>query len=344
MITRDEAFKICDTLLAHAKSAGAEDASISVNGSVEAYARFADNRVTTSGRAENLAITTTVWVDGRRGSISGNDTGADALKQMAEDAVQIARVSPVHREYVPTLGPVDYPESGGFSESTADVNVDARASALLSALEACRREQVIGAGFHIATASARAVATASGNRQYFRSGIGRFSMTARTTDGTGSGYYAGDHFDLTRLDVRQIAEQAVTKAVRSQAPKAIEPGTYSVILEPQAVADMLGFLGNALDARSAEEGRSAFAAKDGKTRVGEKMFSERIRLYSDPQHPELPAVPATDEGIAATACSKTSSTRVTGRSSASGSRRPGRSTSSSKARARPCRATRWSGA
>jgi predicted Zn-dependent protease len=98
MITRDEAFKICDTLLAHAKSAGAEDASISVNGSVEAYARFADNRVTTSGRAENLAITTTVWVDGRRGSISGNDTGADALKQMAEDAVQIARVSPVHRE------------------------------------------------------------------------------------------------------------------------------------------------------------------------------------------------------------------------------------------------------
>jgi len=299
MLTRDEAFRICETLLAHTKSAGAEDASITVNGSAQSHARFADNRITTSGHAEDLQITATAWVERRRGSVSGNDAGAEALERMARDAVQIARVSPVHREYVPTLGAVEYPDSRSFDESTAQVDVDARASALQAALEACRREGVTGAGFHIVNASARAAASANGNRRYFRTGEGSFSMTARTSDGTGSGYYAGDHFDLARLDVRQIAEQAVSKAVRSQAPKAIEPGTYSVILEPQAVADLLGFLGNSLDARSAEEGRSAFAAKDGQTRVGEKMFSERIKLYSDPQHPELPAIPVTGEGIAA---------------------------------------------
>jgi predicted Zn-dependent protease len=125
-------------------------------------------------------------------------------------------------------------------------------------------------------------------------------MTARSADGTGSGYYAGDHFDLARLDVKRIADEAVGKAVRSQQPKAIEPGVYPVILEPQAVSDLLGFLTGALDARNADEGRSAFSGKDGKTRIGEQMFNERINLYSDPMHPELPALPATGEGIPAT--------------------------------------------
>jgi predicted Zn-dependent protease len=299
MITRDEALRICETLLSHAKAAGAEDASVTVNGSLESHARFADNRITTSGHAENLDITTTVWVERRRGSVSGNDASGDALKRMVTDAVQIARVSPVHREYVPTLGPLEYEASRSFAESTARVDVDARAAALATVLESCRGAKVTGAGFHTATASARAAATANGNRRYFRTSEGGFSMTARSADGNGSGYYAGDHFDLGRLDIRQIAQQAVTKAVRSQQAKAIEPGAYPVILEPQAVADLIGFLGSSLDARSAEEGRSAFAAKEGKTRVGEKMFSERINLYSDPQHAELPAVPATAEGIPA---------------------------------------------
>ena len=299
MLTRDEALRMCETLLAQAKAAGAQDASVTLNSSIQSHARFADNRITTSGRADDLQITTTVWIDRRRGSVTGNDASADALKRMAADATQIARVSPVHREYVPTLGPLEYGEGRSFAESTASVDVNARAEALDAVLASCRRAKVTGAGFHMANASASAAATANGNRRYFRTSEANFSLTARSADGTGSGYYAGDHFDLARLDVRQIAEQAVTKAVRSQQPKAIEPGNYPVILEPQAVADLLGFLTNTLDARSAEEGRSAFAAKDGKTRLGEQIFSERINLFSDPTHAEMPAVPATPEGVPA---------------------------------------------
>src|SRR5688500_14324796 len=239
MLTRDEALKICDTLLAHAKAAGAEDASIAVNGSIESHARLAENRVTTSGHAENLGISVTVWVGQRRGSASGNDDSPEALKRMADEAVQIARLSPVHREYVPTLGPVDYGETRGFADSTANIDLDARASALDAVLQACRQADVTGAGFHRTSASAQAAATANGNRRYFRMSEGAFSLTARSADGTGSGYYAGDHFDLSRLDVPKIAEQAVNKAVRSQNPKAIEPGTYPVILEPEAVANLL---------------------------------------------------------------------------------------------------------
>ncbi len=299
MLTRDEALRICETVLSNAKAAGAEDAVVSLQSSIESHARIADNRIITSGRAEDLDISATVWVGRRRGATSGNDSGAAALKQLAEEAVQIARVSPVHREYVPTLGPLDYPEARGFAGATADVDLVDRATGLEAVIAACRTAKVTGAAFHTARASASAAATANGNRRYFRSSEAGFSVTARTEDGTGAGYFSGDHFDLARLDSKHIAEQAVGKAVRSRQPKPIEPGTYPVILEPQAVADLIGFLTNSFDARTADEGRSAFSGKDGKTRVGEKLFNERINLYSDPMHADLPALPATGDGIPA---------------------------------------------
>ena len=136
------------------------------------------------------------------------------LKRLAEEAAQIARLSPVHREYVPSLGPVTYANERSFSAATENVDLDARAKVLAAVLDACRQEKVTGAGFHNATASATATATANGNRRYFRSSEAGLSVTARSEDGTGSGYYAGDHFDLARLDAKRIAGQAVEKAAR----------------------------------------------------------------------------------------------------------------------------------
>lgn len=299
MLTRDEALQICEHVLAHATSAGAEDATVSVQSAQESHARVADNRITTSGRSDDVTITATVWVEQRRGATTGNDATPGALKELANEAVQIARVSPVHREYVPTLGPLTYAEEKGFAASTANIDLDARATVLAAVLDACRAAKVTGAGFHTARASATANATANGNRRFFRSSEGAFSITARSADGTGSGYYAGDHFDVSRLDARRIAEEAVGKAARSQNPRPIDPGTYPVILEPQAVADLVGSLTNAFDARTADEGRSAFSARGGKTRVGEQIFHEKINLYSDPMHPEMRSTPSTGEGIPA---------------------------------------------
>jgi predicted Zn-dependent protease len=299
MLTRDEALKICETVLGHAKAAGADDAQVLLDDSVEAHARFADNRITTSGRSEDVDITATVWVARRRGAATVNDPSADALKQVAGDAVQIARLSPVQREYVPTLGPADYAATRGFADTTANIDVTARAKTLQDILESCRAQKITGAGFHTARVSGSATATANGNRRYFRSTRAELSVTARTPDGTGSGYYSGDHFDVSRLDAQRIAREAVNKAGRSRNPQPIEPGNYPVILEPQAVADLIGTLTGAFDARPAEEGRSAFSAKDGKTHLGDAMFSERVNLYSDPNHPELPTATATNEGVPA---------------------------------------------
>jgi predicted Zn-dependent protease len=300
MVNRDEALKTCETVLAHAKAAGADDAAVSLRSTQQSHARFADNRITTSGRADDLQITATVWVARKRGTSVANDPAPDALKQLAEEAVQIARVSPVHREYLPSLGPQTYADHRGYAAGTANIDLNARAKTLDAVLSTCRSAKIIGAGFHTSGELATAEATANGNRRYFRSTNADFSVTARAADGTGSGYFSSDHFDLSKLDAQHVVEQAVNKAVKSRQPKPIEPGVYPVILEAQAVADLVGFLTSALDARTTDEGRGAFSGKDGKSRIGERMFNEKLSLYSDPMHPQLPAAPATNEGIAAT--------------------------------------------
>ena len=100
---------------------------------------------TASARADVAKISTSPRRSGSSGGAArstGNDASADALKRMADEAVQIARVSPVHREYVPTLGPLELCRGARLRDATADVDVTARAAALEAVLAACRGAKV----------------------------------------------------------------------------------------------------------------------------------------------------------------------------------------------------------
>jgi predicted Zn-dependent protease len=126
--------------------------------------------------------------------------------------------------------------------------------------------------------------------------VASLSVTARAPDGGSSGYFLRNHFDIEKLDTARIGREAIDKAIQSKNPKLLDAGTYPVILEAQAADDLLRF---AFDARSADEGRSPYSLPGGKTRVGEKIFDERLNIYSDPWHPELPASSAAADGIPA---------------------------------------------
>src|SRR6185436_14694532 len=123
------------------------------------------------------------------------------------------------------------------------------------------------------------------------------STTARTPDGTGSGWASGGARDWGKLDPVALGTTAAQKAVASRNPVAIEPGMYTVVLEPQAVADLVPLLGGAFNARSADEGRGTFSKREGGTRLGEKVMDERVTLYSDPADPDLLAMPFDGEGL-----------------------------------------------
>jgi predicted Zn-dependent protease len=294
LLTEKEARDITGKLLSFVK---ADDASVSVTSEQVSHLRFADNNLLTSGKRESRVASVTVWINGKRGAASTNDYEEPSLRAGVEQAEQIARLAPVDREYLPTLGKQSYKPTGGYVEATANISSASRARQIGDILTACEKANVIGAGFHQTVARASTFATRNGNFGFEPSTVVSLSTTARTPDGTSSGYFGRNHFDVTKLDTARIAREAINKALQGRNARTLEAQSYTVILEPQAVADLLANFAFGFDARSAEEGRSPFSASGGKTRTGERLFDERINLYSDPSNAELPASPSAQAGI-----------------------------------------------
>ena len=296
LLTENEARAICEKLLSYVK---ADDAVVGVGSENYGHLRFATNAFTTSGARENVNVGVTVWIGNKRGAASTNEIDDESLKATVALAEQLARVSPVDREYMPSLAKQAYKPVNGYVDATSNISVTARAKTINDVITACEKSKVIGAGFHQARGSAGASATKNGNFVYERSSLVSLATTARTPDGTSSGYFLRNHFDVGKLDTARVANEAIRKALEARNPQVLEPGAYPVILEPQAVADLLGFIAFSFDARSAEEGRSPFSLPGGKTKVGEKIFDERINVYSDPWHPDLPGSQSAQAGLPA---------------------------------------------
>jgi predicted Zn-dependent protease len=215
--------------------------------------------------------------------------------------MQLARLSPEDPELMPELGPQTYQSINAYVESTADLDPEARASAVRRTMTAAATVgkpagEIFTAGFLEANARAMAVATSKGLFAYHRSTDADYSVTARTPDGTGSGWARAGARNWNAIDAASIGRIAAQKAVASRTPQAIEPGLYTAVLEPQAVNDLVPLLSGALQARSADEGRSPFS-KAGGNRIGEKVADERVTLYSDPADPGLLSAPFDVQGL-----------------------------------------------
>ena len=296
LLSEKEAKAVCDKLLGYVQG---DDAEVNVRSSDDSHLRFAANAVTTSGRRQDVEVGVTVWIDQKKASASTNELDEGSLQAAVAEAEALARVSPVDVEYVPTLSLQQYRPVEGYVEATTSIALADRARAIGDVITACEKDQVVGAGFHQASGALSAGATKRGNFYQHRASVVGLSVTARTPRGSGSGYFARNHFDAAKLDTARIAREAIQKALRSREPRTFGAGVYTVILEPQAVADLLDSFQRYLDARSADEGRSPFSAPGNKTRLGERVFDERLNLYSDPWHPELPGSPAAQSGIPA---------------------------------------------
>ena len=296
MLTEREARKICDTLLRLTK---ADDAVVNVRESIECNQRFAANAFTTNGSSRGRGFSVTVWMDKRQGSASGTEFDDASLRRAVEQAEHLAKLSPADVEYMPTLGPQKYKPVKGYVSKTAELSPAWRAKQIGDILDQCDKARVVGAGLFQSRAFTTASVTRHGNFEFERSTSASLSVTARTPDGTSSGYGLHDHFNVDKLDLAGASGRAIKKALTGRDAQKLEPGVYPVILEPQAVSDILGFFNGAFNARSAEEGRSPMSAPDGKTLLGQSVFDSKINFYSDPWHPELPGSQSAQDGLPA---------------------------------------------
>ncbi|MSU50399.1 MAG: TldD/PmbA family protein, partial [Opitutus sp.] len=185
-------------------------------------------------------------------------------------------------------GPQSYPKTQGYVESTANLSPAGRADLTTASLKVCREQGLTGAGYLEQGNAFAAVANSRGLRGYQRSTGINFSVTTRTLDGRGSGYGVADFNDVRALDTGAVTASACRKATLSREARALEPGKYTVILEPAAAVDLIGHMVSAMSARQTDEGRSFLSKPGGGSRLGEKIMDERVQLSSNPLHAELP--------------------------------------------------------
>lgn len=299
LLSREEARALADRVL---KLSTADETRVNITSEWSGNTRFADSSITTSGGVTNVSVRVTAVLGRRRASATTNVLDDQSLKRTVDLAVSLARLSPEDPELMPELGPQTYPSVRAFVERTADLDPEVRNAAVKRAVDAATAAgkpagAVFTAGFLEANANVVAVATSKGLFAYHQSTDAAFSMTSRTPDGTGSGWSSGGARDWSRIDPASIGRIAAQKAVASRNPQAIPPGLYTAVLEPQAVNDLVPLLSNALNARTADEGRSPFSKSGGGNRIGEKVADERVTLYSDPADPLLLGRPFDLDGL-----------------------------------------------
>ena len=304
LLTREQAKAITDKVLGFAT---ADETRVNLSSGWSGNTRFAGGEITTAGGTTDTTVTVTSTVGKRRASASTNVLDDAGLKRTVELAERLARLAPEDPEFLPALGPQEYTTVNAYAPATAGLTPEARSLAVekvfggvraaASAASVSPDALFIGGFLEAAAGVASAVATSKGLFAYHPATSVSLSTTVRTPDGTGSGYYAGGANDWSKLDPADIGRRAAQKAIASKEPQAIEPGRYTVILEPRAVADFIPGIMGGFNARTADEGRSPFSKPGGGTRVGEKIADERVTLLSNPADPDLLTTPFDGEGL-----------------------------------------------
>jgi predicted Zn-dependent protease len=288
-----EARELCQRIL----SASATEAEVHVESAVNGNSRYAANQLTTGGEVFDTRATVTVRFGRRSASVTFNALERSGVTAAVRKAEGLARLAPENAEQMPLLEPQPYGERVAFFDSTRELGPAPRAEAARVVTDAAERSGLVASGFLVRSASSTAVANSRGLFAFARSTVASHTVTARTADGGGSGWAGTTHNDWGRMALpAELAERAGAKAQRSVAPVEVQPAPYTVVLEPAAVGSLMRRLAAGLDARAADEGRSAFSRPGGGNRIGERVTDERVTLYSDPLDPELLEVPFTDRG------------------------------------------------
>jgi predicted Zn-dependent protease len=293
ILSKEQAEALLKKVLGYSK---ADECEVNLTGSEGGNVRYARNAVSTSGIVSQSQLVVSSAFGKKLGVATINEFDDASLEKVVRRAEELAQLAPENPEYISFLGPQKYTDSKTFVQSTASITPRQRSELVEKSLKVAKDAKAIAAGFLEDTNGFAAMMNSRGLFAYNTATNTNFSITVRTEDGKGSGYAIRGYNDVTKLDTKLATEVATKKAVSSAAAKAIEPGKYTVILEPAAVAVLLENIFFGLDARQADEGRSFLSKPGGQTRLGEKLVDERVNIYSDPLNAELPTSPWNGDG------------------------------------------------
>jgi predicted Zn-dependent protease len=294
--SREEARQLAERTIALSKAEGCQ---VNITSGSNGNTRYARNEVTTAGDTVNATLTVTARVGRRSASVTTNVLDDAGLARVVETSERLARLAPENPELMPLLPAQVYPDVPAFANATAGLDAARRADAVRAVTGAANRAGLVSAGIVHRVAGSTAIANSAGLFGYHASTTAVHTCTVRTPDGKGSGWAGAAHNDWARTTpAAQLAARAVRKAHGTRTPATLEPGKYTVVLEPTAAGNLLSLMAFSLNARAADEGRSFFSKPGGGNKIGEKVVDDRISIVSDPQHPDLLTTPFTGEGLA----------------------------------------------
>ena len=224
-----------------------------------------------------------------------NDLDDASLRAAVKKAEEIAAIAPVNPERLPALGAQQYPKVSDFDERTATARSPEMIPHVKTIIDHAIKQKQVAAGLIARTRSTNAIANKAGLFGFHEAADSQLTTTFRMPDGSSSGWAGQPSTKLSQIDSAALAAAAAEKCARWKNPQKIEPGNYTVVLEPTATGDLVRLMGGAFNARNTEDGRTFLSKRGGGNLLGEKLFPEFVTLRSDPFDPRQPSSPWTGD-------------------------------------------------
>jgi PmbA protein len=296
MLTKEKATDIFDRIR---RFSSADEVEAIFNGSRFALTRFANNVIHQNVEEENSVVSVRTNFAGRTARATANQFDDESLRRAVGASENLARVQAPDPDLLPmpdareavgiTGGAAVAPSSRFFKQTTAITPAD-RAEVVKSIVLVAGKHKLTTAGIYSNSESEEGVFNSRGLATWHRQTLAEISITMLADDS--SGWQKANSPDVRNLDHAWLAETAAQKAVDSAHPREIAPGKYTVILEPAAVLDIVGFLFWDFSGVAILDQRSFL-----NDRIGTQLFGENINIWDDVAHPLQAGSPFDGEGM-----------------------------------------------
>jgi PmbA protein len=281
--------RIIDAGLRLAKSAGAEETEVHVDEVADALTRFANNGIHQNVAEHGLTVSVRTVAEGRTARATTNRTDEDALRAAVEASLSLAHSQPKDPRLLPMAKKQRYGRVNRFVKATVWFTPKDRARAVRRACDLAVKKGQVAAGIFSTGQSQTAVGNSRGLFVAYQETHSQFSITMQ--EDPAASWAKANSADVRAFDPQKLCARASEKAHLAVNAKELAPGRYTVILEPAAVLDLVGFLFYDFAATAVEDKRSCL-----NERMGKQLFGENITITDDVFHPLQQGAPFDGEG------------------------------------------------
>lgn len=282
--------QIAATVLRLAKDRGIPETEVQIEESVQALTRFANNVIHQHVAEQGLVVSIRAAVDGRTARVTTNRVEEDALRAALEDSLSLAACQPRDSQLLPMPGKQKYRAVRRFNNATAALTSEDRARAVKNVCKLAEKLGQVAAGIFSSGQSHTIFVNSRGLTASYRQTQAAFSITMQ--QGSAASWAKGNASDARQIEPLRLAATASEKATRAQNPVELAPGRFTVILEPAAVLDLVGFLFYDFAATAVADKRSCLSG-----RLGKPVFGKNITITDDAYHPDQLGAPFDGEGM-----------------------------------------------